>query len=350
LNSLDAVETCPFDDPEAKDILMKLSPLFTMTGLRASCRTGGCATLLVALLALIQGCASTGQTTFASADDAVQSLITSLRANDKDKLHDILGTDGDKILSSGDEVADRQGIEKFLTAYDEKHQLTPSDDGGMTLVVGNKDWPLPIPVVKDEKTNKWSFDTAAGKEEILNRRIGRNELTVIKVCEAIADAQKEYVERDRNGDGVPEYAQKFMSDPGKKNGLYWPTAEGEQASPLGEFVADAVEEGYKAPTAPVTEPRPFHGYLYRMLKSQGSSAPGGALDYVVNGRMIGGFAAVAYPAEYDNSGIMTFMVDFRGTVYQKDLGPDTAKIAREMTAFDPGPGWAKVESAETPAP
>jgi len=270
-------------------------------------------------------------------------MVKALRANDKATLDRLFGPDAEELLTSGDEVADKNRINKFLAAYDEKHQLQ-EHDGRVTLLVGNKDWPLPVPIVKDD-SGKWHFDSEAGKEEILNRRIGQNELDVIRVCEAIVDAQKEYAQRDPDGNGVPEYAPKFMSDNGKKNGLYWPTAEGEQPSPLGKLVADAVEQGYTATTTPT--PRPYHGYCYRMLKAQGPNARGGAMDYVVNGMMIGGFAAVAYPADYGNSGIMTFMVSFDGTVYQKDLGPDTEKIAKAMEQFDPGPGWQIVPA---PAP
>ena len=281
---------------------------------------------------------------FPSPDAAVQALISALRANDHDQLHNIFGTEGDKIISSGDPVADQQGINRFVQSYDEKHELQINKDGSVTLVVGNKDWPCPIPIVKDDQTGNWYLDADAGEEEILNRRIGRNELDVIQVCQAIADAQQEYATRDPQGAGVPEYAQKFVSDPGKKNGLYWPTSDSEQPSPLGPLVASAVKEGY---TTEKTGPKPYHGYYFRMLKAQGPSAPGGAEDYLVDGKLIGGFAVLAYPAEYGNSGVMTFMMDHNGVVYQKDLGPSTDKTAPSITAFDPGPGWQKVPEKDT---
>jgi hypothetical protein len=201
---------------------------------------------------------------------------------------------------------------------------------------------MPIPLVKDDTSNKWKFDTDAGKDELISRRIGRNELDVIQVCKAICDAQREYAQRDPNNDGIPEYATKFISDPGTKNGLYWETAEGERPSPLGAFAADAAEEGYS--TRPSDgQPRPYHGYYYRILTAQGPNAPGGAMDYYVNGKLIGGFAVVAWPADYASSGLTTFITNYTGEVYQQDLGDDTDKIARAMTTYDPGPGWTKSE-------
>jgi Protein of unknown function (DUF2950) len=327
---------------------MKYFQMFDMTRFKPSLKTNVLTLLFVGILGAVQGCAcDKGQARFSSPDKAVHSLIATLRANDQAKLARILGPDGDKVISSGDAVADRQGVEKFVKAYDAKHSLITSPDGSVTLVVGEKDWPTPIPLVKAANSKKWIFDTKAGEEEILNRRIGHNELTVIQVCQAIADAQREYAERDPDGDGIPEYASKFISDPGKKNGLYWPTSEGETPSPLGALVADAVEQGYNSPTAENNPPHPYHGYLYRMLTSQGSDAPGGASDYIINGQMLGGFAAVAYPAEYGNSGVMTFMVDSHGAVYQKNLGPGTEQIATVMSAFNPDSSWQKVEA---PAP
>jgi hypothetical protein len=296
---------------------------------------------LIPLLAAV-GCADVQQATYSTPDDAVNALITAGRARDKAALRKIFGPDSEKLLSSGDAVADRNTAEKFLAAYDEKHNLAPGENGKMTLVVG-KDWPFPIPLVKDAQKGTWHFDTAAGQEEILNRRIGRNERNVINVCGAVVDAQREYAIRDPNGDGVPEYAEKFLSDPGKKNGLFWETAEGEPPSPLGPLVGNAVAEGYTHGTD--GEPKPYHGYFYRILTSQGANAPGGAYDYLVGGKLIGGFALVAYPAEYGNSGIMTFMVSHSGTIYQRDLGENTAKLAKEINKFDPGPGWEKVEPA-----
>jgi len=204
-------------------------------------------------------------------------------------------------------------------------------------VIGKDDWPFPIPLVK--KGDSWFFDTEKGREEVLNRRIGQNELSTIQTMLAIVDAQREYAVKDLDGDGVPEYARKFMSDPGKKNGLYWETKEGEELSPLGPAAAQAREEGYKKSG---NKPIPFHGYYYRILESQGKNAAGGAYDYVVKGKMIGGFAVVAYPAKYGNSGVMTFLVNHDGVVYQKDLGKITAKTANAMKKFDPDSTWKKV--------
>jgi Protein of unknown function (DUF2950) len=314
--------------------------------------------LIALLLFLWQGCTTTtkpasapatepatqpAQATFDSPDDAVTALVAAARTHDQKLLQTIFGPEGDEILSSGDEVADQNALTTFLDNYDAKHQITIGDNGSMTLVIGEKDWPLPIPIVKDADKNVWYFDTAAGKEEILNRRIGRNELYTIEVCRAIADAQREYAQTDPDGNGVPEYAEKFLSDPGKKNGLYWKTEEGEKPSPLGPLVAAATTQGYSSARDASGEPTPFHGYYYRMLTSQGPNAPDGARDYIVNGKMIGGFGAIAYPAQYGNSGVMTFIVNQDGNVFQRDLGENTADVVKQINSFDPGPDWTKVD-------
>lgn len=298
--------------------------------------------MTLVIVSLAQGSVSP-QRTFDTPDLAVQSLIQAFRADDMAELKQILGPEARELLSSGDEVADAQAHQKFVNTYDEKHQLVVEKDGSTSLVIGNNDWPMPIPIVKDEKTSKWSFDTAAGKDEIINRRVGRNELDAVQVCLAIVDAQREYVIRDPDGDAVPEYTDKFLSDPGKKNGLYWKTEDGQEPSPLGELVASASEQGYATTRTEGGQPRPYHGYHYRMLKAQGSHANGGAFNYIVGGNMVGGFAVVSSPAEYGSSGIMTFIVNYEGVVYQRDLGEDTERIARSMTEFDPGPEWKKVE-------
>jgi hypothetical protein len=228
--------------------------------------------------------------------------------------------------------------ERFLAAYDEKNSLVAEPDGSTTLQVGTDDWPMPIPLVK--RSSSWRFDTRRGKEEILNRRIGRNELSVEQTCLAIVDAQREYVSADRDGDGVREYAQKVISDPGKKDGLYWETGPTELPSPLGPLVAEAVDEGYGATKNESGQRRPFHGYYFKLLKSQGPEAPGGDREYVVNGKMTEGFAVVAWPAEYGNSGVMTFLVNHLGIVYQRNLGKETARIASAMALFDPDPDWS----------
>jgi hypothetical protein len=289
---------------------------------------------------MAQGCAS--QATFGSADQAVDSLVAAARAQDAGQLAKVLGPESDEILSSGDKVADKNLLDNFLKAYDEKHQLVAGKDGATTLLVGNSDWPMPIPIVQED--GKWRFDTAAGKEEILNRRIGRNELSAIQSCLAVMDAQREYMSMDRNADGLREYAGRFISEPGKKNGLYWPTAANEPPSPLGPLAAAAAEEGYKPGQSAGTTARAFHGYRFRILTSQGASAPGGAMDYQAGGKLIGGFAVVAWPADYGNSGIMTFIMSHDGGVYQRDLGEDTDKTVASITTYDPTPDWKKVES------
>ncbi|MCE9591668.1 MAG: DUF2950 domain-containing protein [Planctomycetes bacterium] len=300
--------------------------------------------------ALVPGCAGTQQSRFASPEQATDALIQALRSNDHKQLSRILGPGSEELISSGDVVSDQNGIAIFLQQYDEKHSLTQEADGSRTLVIGDKEWPLPIPVTKDEAKNNWYFDTPAGMDEIVNRRIGRNELATIQVCLAIVDAQQEYALEDRDGNGLPDYAQKFRSDTGKKNGLYWQTAEGERPSPLGSLVVHATREGYSASRNLTGKPRPFHGYRFRMLKAQGPHAAGGEMDYVVNGKMVGGFAVVAYPAEYGASGITTFIVNQDGVVYQRDLGTKTEEAAEEMTAYDPGPEWTKVDSSSGDQP
>jgi hypothetical protein len=294
---------------------------------------------------LVQGCAHQEQEprvvepqAFVSPEEAVRTLTDALRTHDAPQLLSIVGSEGEQIVTSGDEVADRQRREKFLSLYDEKHSLVTEGPDTVTLTVGNSDWPFPVPI--ERGANGWFFDWEAGREEILNRRIGENELSAIQVCRAIADAQREYAMSDPDGNGVHEYAQQFASDPGKHNGLYWPTAQGESPSPLGTLAAQAAAEGY---TRREQGPTPYHGYYYRILKAQGPNAPHGVVDYVVNGKMTLGFAVVAYPAEYDRSGVMTFMMGPDGVVYQKDLGAETARLASEMKTFDPGPGWTKVE-------
>jgi hypothetical protein len=228
-----------------------------------------------------------------------------------------------------------------VKAYEIKNKIDMVTDAKAVLSVGEKDWPLSIPVIK--KGSTWVFDTKAGKEEILNRRIGMNELSIIKSCEAYVDAQQEYALKDNDGDGLFEYAQKFISTPGKKDGLYWETKEGEELSPLGPIAADAAKEGYgKKPMS--SRGNPYHGYHFKILKAQGKNAPGGAYDYVVNGNMIGGFALVAWPAQYGNSGVMTFLVSHTGVVYEKNLGKNTAKTVEAMKLFNPDKTWTKVET------
>lgn len=308
------------------------------------------ATTLIALLVIVsRGCTNnqpgteTPQLSFNSPDDALQSVVTALRAHDTKKLEEIFGPDSGDLVFSGDSVNDQLTFDRFITAYDQKHQLTTNDDGSVTIVVGNDDWPMPIPLVKDQSGKAWIFDTANGKDEVIARRIGRNELSVIEVCKAICDAEREYAQRDPNHDEVPEYARKFISDPGKTNGLYWPTDADNPPSPLGAAVAEAQGEGYSIKPGSSDEPRPYDGYLFRILTAQGENAAGGAMDYVINDKFIGGFAVVAWPVNYGSSGIMTFVTNYSGDVYQKDLGQETDKLARGMTKYNPDSSWKKAE-------
>jgi Protein of unknown function (DUF2950) len=292
------------------------------------------------LLALSAGAAA--QEAFQTPEAAVEALVTAAKAADARALLRVLGADGQDIVSSGDPVDDANTRKRFIEAYDAKHQITKEGDDKAILELGADDWPFPIPVVRRE--GAWRFDTAAGREELLFRRIGRNELNVIQAALAYVDAQQEYAEKGYGGAGLAAYAQRIVSQPGKKDGLYWPAAAGEPESPLGEFAAKAAFDGYR----PGQQSIPFHGYYYKILTRQGPSAPGGAIDYIVKGNMIGGFALVAYPAAYENSGIMTFMVNQDGVIYQKDLGPNTARIAGSITAFNPDEGWEKVVNDGVP--
>jgi hypothetical protein len=282
------------------------------------------------------------QKTYKSPEDAIKALVGALSANDEKELLAIFGygPGAKQLISSGDEVADKAGRERFLQAYQEKNRIVEVNSKKAILEIGNEAWPFPIPIEKIGKD--WHFSTKEGKQEILNRRIGKNELSTIQVCLAYVDAQREYASKDRNGDGVLEYAQEFLSDPGTKDGLYWEAKEGEEQSPLGPLVGEAKKAGYKKKSG--NEPAPYYGYFYRILKAQGRNAPRGAYDYVVNGRMIGGFAMVAYPAQYGSSGIKTFIVNQDGVVYEKDLGKNTEPVAQEMKKFDPDSSWRKVES------
>ena len=280
------------------------------------------------------------QHAYATPDDAVGALVDFAKTGDQRAALVIFGPSGEDIVSSGDKVADDALRAKFLNWYDAKHQIRADSADKATLIVGEEDFPFPVPLVR--KGGKWMFDTGAGLEEILDRRIGQNELDAMETCLAYTDAQEEYASKDRTGAGAGVYAQRFVSDPGKKNGLYWPTANGEEESPLGGLFAEASQEGYHVGGGRA----PYHGYYYKILTKQGPNAPGGAVDYVVNGQMIGGYGLVAYPAEYRNSGVMTFIVNFDGDIYQKDLGPNTAALAERISSFDPDASWKKVEAPE----
>jgi hypothetical protein len=298
-------------------------------------------TCCVALL-LAGGCASGPKYHPApSPDQAVTDLVAALESGSKEKLHAVLGPDAQSLISSGDPLVDQADIEAFLAKYRVRHALQPNDSGTRTLVVGEDAWPFPFPIVA--VPGGWGFDVQAGIEEMDARRIGRNEHNTIQVCLAIVDAQLDYAQLDVDGDGIGEYARKIASDPGTHNGLYWTAAEGEPQSPLGPLMASAADDQEEVGRDPETgRAISYHGYRYRLLTSQTAAARGGACDYEIGGKMIGGFACVAYPTEYGTTGVMTFTTNHHGVVYQADLGPDTDRLAREMPAFDPGPTWTPV--------
>jgi Protein of unknown function (DUF2950) len=305
--------------------------------------------LLLTLLALIFSMASckqekpaeapaqAAQKTFASPDDAAKALVDAAKSGNRDAMLSIFGPGSAEVIYSGDAEADKAAFAGFVSDYDAMHRWRKLDDGSQLLLTGTDNKTFPIPVKKND-AGQWYFNTAAGKEEILARRIGKNEMAAIDVCVATANAQAEYFAQHH--DGVKQYAQKFISEEGKQNGLYWPSAEGQPKSPLGPMVAYATSEGYKLqPNQHV----PFHGYYFYMLYKQGSDAKGGAKDYIVNGKMTGGFAVVAYPAQYGDSGIMTFIINQAGVVYEKDLGKTTSEVAEAMTEFNPDKSWKPVQ-------
>jgi hypothetical protein len=298
------------------------------------------AAVAAAVLVVAMASAASAQQSFKTVEEAADALVSAARAGDRRGLLTVLGRNGAEIVSSGDAVADAATRQQFVAAYDAKHELAMEGADKAVLIIGRDDWPFPIPLVR--RDGAWQFDTAAGREEILYRRIGRNELSTIQTCLAYVDAQNEYAEKGIAGNGV--HAQRIVSRPGRKDGLYWPAQTGADESPLGELAAAAAAEGYRAGQ----QPMPYHGYYYRILTRQGANAPGGALDYIVGGKMIGGFALVAYPAEYGNSGVMTFLVNHQGVVYQKDLGPNTARIAARMTTFNPDTTWQRVDDTGQP--
>jgi hypothetical protein len=282
------------------------------------------------------------QKVFATPEDAAKALIEAMHKHDKNKLIVVIGPSSRNWLSSGDEVADRKDMEKFLAAYDRKHSISQQADGKAILLVGEDDWPFPAPMVR--KGKGWIFDAVAGGEEIANRRVGRNELDAIQTLLAAVDAQREYAAGDPDKNGYHDYARRFASTKGKKDGLFWPVKAGEPLSPLGPLFAEAAREGYgkKSSTGKKAgKSAAYHGYLYRILEAQGKGAPGGAYSYLVGDKMIGGFAIVAYPAKYGVSGVMTFLVNHDGVVYEKDLGKTTEADAVGMRRFNPDPGWKK---------
>ena len=297
---------------------------------------------LAGVALLVAGCFPTrsmaqqpGQKTFSSAHDAAQALVTAAQNNDQSAMLEILGPDAKEIISSGDQAEDAENRANFVQRYQEMHRMVKEPDGTTTLYLGAENWPMPIPLVN--KGSIWYFDTASGKKEILYRRIGRNEISTIHICQELVAAEKEYYSSHND-----QYAPKITSDQGQQNGLYWKADSGQPQSPIGPMVAHAVAEGDAQAT-------PYRGYYFHALAGQGASAPGGAKVYVSDGKMTGGFAFVAYPAEYRSSGVMTFIVAKDGTVYRKDLGPNTAAIAKAMKTFNPDATWKKDEDQQAEA-
>lgn len=280
---------------------------------------------------------------FSTHDEAIKALLEALTNQDKAQLTALFGNQEEELLSSGDEVQDNNNRSEFVALAREKTRMETSGEDKAILRVGNNDWPFPIPLVKTGES--WQFDAEQGRQEILNRRIGRNELSAVAAMRGYVEAQFEYANLDRDGDGVSEYAQKLQSEPGKFDGLFWEVAEGQPQSPLGPLFAQAKAEGYKARNA--TEgPAPFHGYYYRILTGQGAAAPGGKYDYIINGNMIAGFGLVAFPAQYGSSGIMTFVVNHQGKVYQKDFGQKAGEVVEKMKEYNPDSTWEPFQAPE----
>ena len=275
------------------------------------------------------------QSTYASPEEAAKALADAMRTDERKLIWRVLGPGASKFIRSGDPVQDEDAREAFVAAYDKSVKFERAGDTKATLLVGPGEFPFPYPLVA--KNGRWQFDARQGNEQVLDRRIGRNELAAIKVCLAYVDAQREYANRDRDGNGLLEYAQKLTSTPGARDGLYWETAAGEPPSPLGPLTANARGQGYVRNGTG----NPYHGYNYKILTGQGKDAAGGAYDYIVNGRMIGGFALVAYPARWGGSGVMTFICNHDGVVYERNLGKDTVATASAMTVYNPGAGWEK---------
>jgi hypothetical protein len=301
-----------------------------------SIRAAGLAVVML-VAALAAGCSPQPEahTSFATADEAVTALVAAIEKGDPATLGKLLGPGSEEIISSGDPVADKADRDAFVAAYREKHELVADGDGRRILQVGAADWPSPVPVV--QRDGRWYLDGAEGADEVIYRRVGENELGAIAVARGFREAQFEYAAEARDGNPPGVYAQKLFSDPDRQNGLYWPTTEGEPPSPAGPFIASAGAEGYRAGAE--GQRVPYHGYYYRSLYGQGSSANGGAMNYFSDGLLTGGFALIAWPADYGASGVMTFMINQDGVVFQKDLGEDTARIVEQIQDFDPDGSW-----------
>jgi len=297
--------------------------------------------LSLAILALLKADAQVPeQMVFATPEEAANALLQALKSDDLDKLKAIFGSDAQQALSSGDPLLDRHDRAVITLAMQQSWRWEKRGAKNRTLMIGDERWPLPIPLA--QKAKGWQFDTEAGKEEVLARRIGRNELFIIDLCRAYVNMQQKYSSQPHDGKPAGLYAQKIRSSPGRQDGLYWSTKPGEPRSPLGDLAAEAAAEGY---TPESQSPAPFWGYQFRVLTAQGKSAPGGAKSYIEDGNMTGGFALVAYPAKYGFSGVMTFIVNQDGIVYEKDLGPETSKIAGTLNEYDPDKSWRIVRES-----
>jgi hypothetical protein len=297
--------------------------------------------IIFTTFAIFASAQDTEQKTFKSPKQAFKALVDAARDNNCKELLAIFGPEGKEIISSGDAVADERARERFVKAADEATRFSKLKSGAVEAMIGKDEWSFPVPMVKSGKN--WIFSAKEGRDEILTRRIGRNELNTIQVCLTYVKAQREYAAKDRNGDGVLQFAQHFLSDKDKKDGLYWKAASDEEMSPLGPLVAHACEEGYHVKKT--GKPRPYHGYYFKILKAQGKHAPGGEMSYIEDGRMVKGFGLLAYPAKYGVSGVMTFMVNQTGIVYEKNLGAQTEKVAKAITKYDPDKTWKKAERA-----
>jgi Protein of unknown function (DUF2950) len=301
--------------------------------------------ILIASLALLAACSSKPQK-FETPEAAVQALIEAATAGDTKKLVRLFGKEAKPLVDSGDPVADKNSRDAFVQDYNAANSLDKSQPDMVTLEVGPDKWPFPIPLVQED--GSWFWDGATGTEELVNRRVGANELFTIQATLAYVDAQREFYTRNEEKSPFLHYANKLISSEGKRDGLYWPSGGDEVPSPLGEGFAKARAEGYLQDGGGL-KGEPFHGYIYRLLKRQGANAPGGAYDYEVDGELLGGFALIAFPVEYGSSGVMTFLVNHDGVVYSKDLGADTAKLALAIEAFDPGTDWKKEDSTDLAA-
>jgi hypothetical protein len=301
--------------------------------------------ILLALVVFLAACSKSDKPTFrvfASPEDAGNGLLDAAKSGDQNAVLSIFGTESKDTIFSGDAAQDKATVEAFVQAYGVMHRWRKMPDEAQMLLIGADNFAFPIPLKKNG-AGQWYFDTAAGKDEILSRRIGRNEIAIIEVCGALAEAQAEYFSQNHDNGNKGQYALKFISDTGRQNGLYWDSRDGQPRSPLGPLVAFATAEGYNVKPNSHT---PFHGYYFHMLNRQGSHARGGAKDYLVDGKLVAGFAFVAYPAEYRNSGVMTFMINQDGVLLQKDLGKTTTETAAAMTGFDPDDSWSQVQVEE----